>query len=101
MNFIGIEMFSQVVTLLMKNSNLLTQILEQIPGEPINIRCKVFDGELFWETLAKCNGWKLQQNQFTRHARILNSERVRIAWGSLEGMEKALDEMIRISNKYK
>lgn len=68
--------------------------------EYVHLLKLVIDGEIFWTTLAKYNGWKLQQNMFSQHARILNSNGIRIAWGTLNDMEKELDKMIRLSQKY-
>jgi hypothetical protein len=45
---------------------------------------KTFGRQLFWETIECKNGWKLQQNIFTEHYRILDSNNVRHAW-SLDG----------------
>ena len=57
-------------------------------------------GHTFWDTLAEYNGYKLQQNLITRHARILNSDDVRIAWGTVNGMKMTLERMAEMSNKY-
>lgn len=65
-----------------------------------NIPLPTMGGHTFWTTLAECNGYRLQQNQFTHHARILDSNDVRIAWGTLNGMEKALDRLVNFSKKY-
>ena len=96
---INTKVFAKAVVLLMENPNLLMQISKTELSFP-NIPLKVYDGKIFWETLIEYNGWELQQNTFSHHARILNNEKKRIAWGTLHGMEKALDEMIRISKKY-
>lgn len=66
-----------------------------------NIKMPTMGGEVFWNTLAEANGWKLQQNTVFHNARILDSNNVRIAWGTINGMEDALDEMIRFAEKYK
>ena len=65
-----------------------------------NIPTPTMGGHRFWTTLAEFNGYRLQQNQFTHHARILNANDVRIAWGTLNGMEKALDRLILFAQKY-
>ena len=65
-----------------------------------NIPFPTMGGEVFWNTLAEYNGWKLQQNMFTHHARILDSDNVSIAWGTINGMEKAMDRMARHLHKY-
>ncbi len=66
-----------------------------------NIPFPTMGGEVFWNTLAECNGWKLQQNMITHHARIIDRENVRIAWGTIAGMTKAMDRMVEYLDKYK
>lgn len=66
-----------------------------------NIPMKTMGGHTFWTTLAEFDGYRLQQNQVTHHARILDSDDVRIAWGTLNGMEKALDRLARFAEKYR
>ena len=51
-------------------------------------------GEKFWNTLADYNGWRLQQNMFTKHMRILMPDNIRVAWGTAEEMCKALDKLV-------
>jgi hypothetical protein len=45
-----------------------------------NLAVKTFGGNIFWETIDSRSGWKLQQNVFTEHFRILDTENVRQAW---------------------
>lgn len=90
--FIGLATHPEALTDIMK-------ILDSELSMP-NIPLPVVDGGVFWQTLGECNGWKLQQNTVTKSARILNSDNVRIAWGTINGMEKALDRMIEYLQKY-
>lgn len=46
-----------------------------------NIPVQTMGGHFFWDTLREKNGWKLQRHKFTGHARILDPENVRQAWG--------------------
>lgn len=80
-------------------SKELLNILDMELSLP-NIPFPTMGGEVFWNTLVEHNGWKLQQNMFTHHARILNSDNIRIAWGTINGMEKAMDRMVRHLHKY-
>lgn len=57
-----------------------------------NIPFKVYDWFL-WDTLAQCNGWRLQQNQITKHCRIVDPDDMRRAWGTKNGMWKALESL--------
>lgn len=94
--------YANALNILSQNSSESAELLKILNSELSlpNIPTPTLGGEVFWNTLAECNGWKLQQNMFTHHARILNSENVRIAWGTINGMEKAMDRMVRGLHKY-
>ena len=47
-------------------------------------------GEPIWEDIAEMGGWHIQCNRLTHHARLLDPENSRRAWGSTEAMKKAL-----------
>lgn len=64
-----------------------------------NIPTKTMGGNVVWTTLAEVKGLKLQQNQITHHARILNADNVRIAWGTVNGMQKAIRRLANISEQ--
>lgn len=54
-----------------------------------NLPTKTLGGEIFWETLQSRNNWKLQQNIFTEHYRIIDPEQIRQAWSrDYEGIRK-------------
>ncbi len=57
-----------------------------------NIPYPVTDWTL-WDTLCECDGWRLQQNQLTKHCRIVDPENYRRAWGTKNGMKKALESL--------
>ena len=61
----------------------------QLPN--LNIPTKTMGGEVFWENIAEGNGYKFQRNLITHHARILDSNNVRIAWGNIQEMVEAMD----------
>ncbi len=109
MNLMGCKTFIDAVEPIIGGLGLVPELLEQISKVSkteislANIPCKVFNAGVFWDTLKtfeKYNGLQLQVNKCTHHARILDSDDIRIAWGSLRGMEKILDAIIRVSNKY-
>ena len=60
-----------------------------VPQDRINFEWKVMDAGVWWDILDEKDGWKLERNIVTGHCRILNPEKVRVAWGSQERMEKA------------
>ena len=80
------------------------KIISQNPGRSIsfldkeismpNIPFPTMGGEVFWQDLAEFNGWRLQQNMFFKNARILRPDNVRVAWGTVNGMYKALDRLV-------
>jgi hypothetical protein len=65
-----------------------------------NIPMPTMGGKTFWTTLCEYNGWKIQQNMFTKHCRILNSDDVRIAWGTKNGMISALKKYAYLQENY-
>lgn len=93
------KLFGQAIAGLVANPVKLNNILDAEVSLP-NIPWKPVDGGIFWNTLAEYNGWKLQQNMITKSARILDNEGWRIAWGTINGMEKALDRIVRYMEKY-
>ena len=94
--------YEQVLKALGENSSKTTELLGILDAELSlpNIPTPTLGGEVFWNNIAEYGGWKLQQNMFTHHARILNSDNVRIAWGTINGMIKAMDRMVAQLNKY-
>lgn len=71
----------------------LMQIIESESSMP-NIPFPTMGGLLFWRNIAEFNGWKFQQNMITQHARILDSDDVRIAWGTVDEMSRIMEKMI-------
>lgn len=69
------------------------QIIESESSMP-NIPFPTMGGLLFWRNIAEFNGWKFQQNMITQHARILDSDDVRIAWGTVDEMSRIMEKMI-------
>lgn len=68
----------------------ISEVLEQEISLP-NIPFPTMGGKVFWDTLAQYKGWRLQQNEITKHCRILDPNDVRRAWGTKNGMIKALE----------
>lgn len=89
----------KVLSMESKRSKELLNILEAELALP-NIPTPTMGGEVFWNTIAEYNGYKFQQNMFTHHARILNSDNVRIAWGTYNGMERAMNRIAKGLHKY-
>ena len=65
-----------------------------------NIKMPTMGGEVFWTDYVNYNGWRLQQNDIFKNARILDSNDMRIAWGTLNGMYKVMDRLVNEARKY-
>lgn len=84
--------YAKALRLLAQNSGLLDLCKNEISMP--NIPFPTLGGEVMWNTLASEGGWRLQQNMLTQHARILNSDDIRVAWGSLSAMDKLISRII-------
>lgn len=58
-----------------------------------NIPLPTMGGNVFWNELAECNGWRLQKNMVTQHCRILDPSDVRRAWGGDDAMERLFGKL--------
>ncbi|MDE7354429.1 MAG: hypothetical protein K2O06_15465 [Acetatifactor sp.] len=68
---------------------IMNEVLDEeifLPNTPFPVAVNMF----YWDTIRECNGWRLQQNEFTRHCRLVDSENIRRAWGTKNAMVKAL-----------
>jgi pimeloyl-ACP methyl ester carboxylesterase len=59
---------------------------------------KTLGGRQFWGDVQFFHGWRIQQNVFTKHYRLLDVNDNRHAWGTLEDCQTAL-AAIRTKNK--
>ncbi|WP_417317398.1 esterase/lipase family protein [Emcibacter sp.] len=56
----------------------------QIPEKPANLRLPTSGGKYFWKDLYFYAGWRIQQQIWTGHCRLLDERDARRAWGSYE-----------------
>lgn len=56
-----------------------------------DLTMKTFGGRQFWGDIAFFHGWRIQQNVFTGHYRLLDKDDYRHASGSLEDCRKKLE----------
>ncbi len=56
---------------------------------------KTLGGRQFWVDVYFFRDWRIQQNVFTRHYRLLDRDDYRHAWGSFEDCKRKLDEIRR------
>lgn len=82
-------MSEQAIAIFIKlaKSGTLAQILSSSGAMP-NVPFPTMGGSLFWDNLASCNGWRLQRNTVFGNCRILDSNNVRRAWGTMNAMEE-------------
>jgi pimeloyl-ACP methyl ester carboxylesterase len=59
---------------------------------------KTMGGRQFWGDVQFFHGWRIQQNIFTKHYRLLDANDNRHAWGTLEECREAL-EKVRVREK--
>lgn len=82
----------------------LACLQKTIEGEPlpkedmvvqdfITVETQVMDLEIWWDVLETRNGWKLERNKVTGHARILDPKKVRRAWGTVPNMTAAFAKL--------
>ena len=88
----------KALNFLLDHPELAKEIFDSELSMP-NIPTRTMGGNVVWTTLAEVKGLKLQQNQITHHARILNADNVRIAWGTVNGMQKAVRRIANISEQ--
>lgn len=99
MEFEDKEVFvEKALNFLLEHPELAKEIFDSELSMP-NIPTKTMGGNVMWTTLAEVKGLKLQQNQITHHVRILNADNVRVAWGTVNGMQKAIRRLANISEQ--
>ena len=73
--------------------NLLSQG-KNLPLMP-NLELPTLGGHVFWNNLAEVKGWRLQQNIFTGHCRVLDPDDVRRAWGGEEAIMNFFRDIVK------
>ncbi len=64
-----------------------------VPQEFPTVEMSVIDAGVWWEVVAEAKGWKLERNKITGHARILDPQKVRKAWGPLPELTKSFEKV--------
>lgn len=65
-------------------------LFEDTMGSP-NIPFPTLGGKVFWNELERQGRFVLQQNIVTKHCRILNTNNIRVGWGSESDMRERLE----------
>lgn len=72
---------------------------EELPREVmvvqdfITVELPVLDMGIWWDVIAERDGWKLERHKITGHARILDPNKVRRAWGLLDNLKQSFNKM--------
>lgn len=77
MDDVNSQALQAALSILVATPNLIEKI-----GLLPNVKTSTMGGELWWNDLAKCDGWRVQRNSLTGHCRILDDQNIRHAWGS-------------------
>lgn len=88
-NLVGVLAALSATPTLIRQLNEILDAEVSLPNLPL----PTMGGQVVWDTLAEANGWRLQQNELTKHCRILDPNDVRRAWGTRNGMMKALETL--------
>lgn len=92
-------MIEKQLAMIAADPKLIGKLCDLI-GEMPNIDFPTMGGQVFWDTLAQSNGWKLQKNKFTNHCRIIDPRNIRKAWGSENTMMSALNRLQQANRNY-
>ena len=66
-----------------------------VPQDLVTLPFPVVDAGIWWETVETSDGWKLERNKVTGHARIVDPQKVRRAWGGLAEMKRSFAKVKR------
>lgn len=62
------------------------------PSKRFNIPLPTMGGKQYWSDVTLYGGWRIQQNVFTEHYRLLSPWGIRRAWGNLEQCTHTLEQ---------
>ena len=93
MEKITIKEGTDTVTSMVQTASDTLDLLERDIKLP-NLPLTTANAGLFWDTLEESHGLTLQQNSFTRSARIIDRNNRRVAWGTVAGMRVEFQNII-------
>lgn len=70
----------------------------QMPGTRANLAAPTLGGTQFWRDEFVHAGWRIQQNVYTKHFRLLDPRDTRHAWGTFEDAKAEFDRIKRQRN---
>ncbi len=66
-------------------------VAQMNPGTNFNIATPTGGGKQFWTDRLVHHQWRIQQNVYTGHYRLLDDSNIRQAWGTYEGCRQAFE----------
>ncbi len=89
---------SKSICVLLTSINLLvilgsTASAQLPPGTNINITAPTGGGKQFWTDRFVYHDWRIQQNVYTGHHRLLDDKDFRRAWGTYEGCRQEFERL--------
>ena len=60
----------------------------------LNLRTKTIGGKQLWTDIRIQSGWRIQQNTYTKHFRVLDSKNYRHAWGSRKQCDATFERFL-------
>ena len=66
---------------------------QSVPGTNMNITTPTGGGKQFWTDRFVYHHWRIQQNVYTGHCRLLDDKNVRQAWGAYDGCRQAFERL--------
>ena len=74
---------------------LLVSLKEKYGTGKLNLPFFTLGGKQFWADVFVYGGWRIQQNVYTEHYRLLDPDDIRRAWGTYEACRVAFEELRR------
>jgi len=69
---------------------------EQEAKKRFNLTLRTLGGRGLWKDVMVKRGWRIQEHAVTGHARLLNPENVRHAWGTIDACHRAFEGKITV-----
>ncbi|MEC7566155.1 MAG: hypothetical protein VX738_10770 [Planctomycetota bacterium] len=60
----------------------------------LNFKTKTIGGKQFWTDIRMQSGWRIQQNIYTKHFRVLDSKNYRHAWGTRKQCDATFERFL-------
>jgi hypothetical protein len=86
-------LITRTLTKIATDPQSLGRFLNCLDSPMPNIETLTMGGEVFWQTIANVDGWKLQENKVFGNCRILDPNNIRKAWGGKKAILAAFEKL--------